>query len=62
MDPHIGAKFQKIPALGYGDTQDRPDGRTNGRTNGTEFQGPIPPSSGDEKRCFWLKWAFWGYF
>ena len=32
MEPHIGAKFQKIPALGYGDTQDRPDGRTDGRT------------------------------
>ena len=32
MEPHIGAKFQKNPALGYGDTQDRPDGRTDGRT------------------------------
>ena len=49
MEPHIGAKFQEIPALGYGDTQDRTDGRTDGRTNGTEFQGPIPPSSGDQQ-------------
>ena len=31
MEPHIGVKFQKIPALGYGDTQDRPDGRTDER-------------------------------
>ena len=44
MEPHIGAKFQEIPALGYGDTQDR----TDERTDGTEFQGPIPPSSGDQ--------------
>ena len=34
MEPHIGAKFQKIPALGYRDTQDRPEERTDGRTNG----------------------------
>ena len=45
MGPDIGAKLQKKPALCYGDTQDQ----TNGRTNGTEFQGPIPPSSGDQK-------------
>ena len=49
MGPHIGAKFQEIPAPGYGDTQDRTDERTDGRTNGTEFQGPIPPSSGDQQ-------------
>ena len=45
MEPHIGAKFQKNPALGYGDTQDR----TDGRTNWTEFQGPISPRRGTNK-------------
>ena len=36
METHTGA-------------QDRTNERTNGRTNGTEFQGPIPPSLGDQK-------------
>ena len=50
IEPHIGAKFQKIPALGYGDTQDRPDGRTDGRT-GLNFKVQSLLRRGTKKPC-----------
>ena len=46
METHTGVKFQKFLRI---DIELRRTGRTDERTNGTEFQGPIPFSLGDQK-------------
>ena len=48
METHTGAKFQKKSCIWL-----RRYTGPDGRTNGTEFQGPIPPSSGDQKG-YWV--------
>ena len=45
METHNGAKYKKILRFVI-------ELRRVERTNGTEFQGQIPPSSGDQKPIF----------
>ena len=44
METRIGAKFRKIPVMEIHRTD-----RTDGQTNGTEFQGPNPSFIGGPK-------------